>query len=50
MLCLHTGGVRLACGGRGDKIQVRLDIGPQVVELVIDVRKQKQTGEGGLWF
>ena len=34
----------------GDKIQVRLDIGPQVVELVIDVRKQKQTGEGGLWF
>ena len=41
---------RLSCGGRGDKIQVRLDIGPQVVELVIDVRKQKQTGEGGLWF
>ena len=47
MLCLHTGGVRLACGGRGDKIQVRLDIGPQVVELVINVRKQKQMG--GVW-
>ena len=30
------------------KFKTRLDIGPQVVELVISVRKQKQMG-GGAW-
>ena len=29
------------------KFKIRLDIGPQVVELVINVRKQKQMG--GVW-